>query len=121
MVAQAGHHHQKRRLAAAARADQYDEAAGFDVERDVFKRDDVLRRGPEDLSDIADFDRAGRLQRGYVRQWLHRVSTHLTSSLKVIAITAIITTPASTCFISKFSPQPPILWPMPPREASISP
>ncbi len=35
--------------------------------------------------------RGGALQRGYVRQWLHRVSTHLTSSLKVIAITAIIT------------------------------
>src|SRR5258708_2994033 len=99
MVAQAGHHHQKRRLAAAARADQHDEAAGLDVERNVFKRYDVLRRGLEDLSDIADLDRAGRLQRGYVRQWLHRVSTPLTSSLKAIAITAIITTPSSNCLI----------------------
>ena len=61
--------------------------------------DDVLRRGLEDLPDIADLDRAGRLQRGYVRQWLHRVSTHLTSSLKAIAIAAIISTPASNCFI----------------------
>src|SRR6266850_7951973 len=99
LLAQARHHHQKRRLAAAARADEYDEAAGFDVERNVLERNDVLRRGPEDLPDIADLDRAGRLQRGYVRQWLHRVSTHLSSSLKVIAITAIITTPASNCFI----------------------
>ena len=66
------------------------------------------RGGPEDLADIADRDRAGargRLERGYVRQWLHRVSTDLTSSLNVMAITAIITTPASNCFIWKFSPQ----------------
>src|SRR5439155_4297192 len=99
LLAQARHHHQERRLAAATRADQHDETAGLYVERNVFERDDVLRRGLEDLSDIADLDRTGRLQRGYVRQWLHRVSTHLTSSLKVIAITAIITTPASNCLI----------------------
>ncbi len=99
LLAQAGHHHQKRRLAATAWADQHDEAARLDVERNVLERDDVLRRGLEDLSDIADLDRAGRLQRGYVRQWLHRVSTHLTSSLKVIAMAAIISTPASNCFI----------------------
>src|SRR5438552_7186496 len=105
LLAQAGHHHQKRRLAAAARTDQHNEPAGLDIERDILQRDDVLRRGLEELPDIADLDRAGRFQQGYVRQWLHRVSTHLTSSLKAIAITAIITTPASNCFIWKFSPQ----------------
>ncbi len=33
---------------------------------------------------------------------------------------AIISTPASNCFIWKFSPQVAIWWPMPSREAYIS-
>ena len=37
-----------------------------------------------------------------------------------MAIAAIITTPASSCFIWKFSPQVAIWWPMPSREAYIS-
>ena len=108
LLAQAGHHHQKRRFSAAARAHQHHEAAGLHLERDVRQRLHVLRRRPEDLADIADGNRTGpcgRLERGYVRQWLHRVSTDLTSSLNVMAITAIMITPASNCFIWKFSPQ----------------
>src|SRR3954471_364408 len=108
-VLQPGHHHEQGRLAAAAGADQHHEAAGLDVERDVCERDDILGRGLEGTADIADLDRAGAqrgvewsdVHRGYVRQWLHRVSTHLISSLKVIAITAIMTTPASSWGIWK--------------------
>src|SRR5882757_8803692 len=95
----------------------------LDLERDVFQRDHVLRRGPENLSDVPDLDRAcarGRLERRHVRQWLHLVSTHRTSSLKVMAIAATITTPASNCLIWKFSPQLAIWWPMPSRDAYIS-
>ena len=108
LLAQAGHHHQQRRFSAAARAHQHHEAARLHLERDVRQRHHVLCAGLEDLADIADLDRAGargRLQRGYVRQWLHRVSTDRTSSLNVMAMAAIITTPASNCFIWKFSPQ----------------
>jgi hypothetical protein len=57
------------------------------------------------MRDLDGAGARGRLERGYVRQWLHRVSTDLTSSLKAIATPAIITTPASNCFIWKFSPQ----------------
>src|SRR5205807_9342965 len=108
LLAQARHQQQQARLAAAAWPDNDDETPRLDVERDVRQRDDVLRRGLEDLPDTADFNRAGPrdgLDRRYVRQWLHRVSTHRTSSLKAIAIVAIITTPANSCFIWKFSPQ----------------
>src|SRR5262249_14346235 len=116
-------HHQERGLAAAARADQHDKAPRPDVERDARQRGDVGAGGPEHLADILHLDRAGprtRLERRHVRQWLHRVSTHRTSSLKAIAMAATITTPASSCFIWKFSPQVAIWWPMPSREAYIS-
>src|SRR5579871_5384377 len=101
-------HHQQCRLAATARPDQHHEPPWLDVERHARQRDHLAACGLEDLTDIADLDRAGavsRLQRRYVRQWLHRVSTHLISSLKTIAMAAISTTPAKSCFIWKFSPQ----------------
>src|SRR5580700_11410680 len=120
---QSGEHHQQRRLSAAARPDQDDEPSRLDVERDVRQRHHVRTRSLESLADTVDLDRDGarrRLQRRYVRQWLHFVSPHLTISLKVIAITAIITTLANSCRIWKFSPQLAIWWPMPSREAYIS-
>src|ERR1700738_4384105 len=99
---QPGHHHQQRRLSAAARTDQHDKTAGLDLDRYVGQRHKVLAGGLVDLADTGDLNRAcarRRLERGYVRQWLHRVSTHLTSSLKAMAIAPIIRTPASNCFI----------------------
>ena len=65
--------------------------------------DEVLKTCPTFLTSIAPARCGFELR--HVRQWLHRVSTHLTSSLKVMAIAATITTPASNCFIWKFSPQ----------------
>ena len=65
---------------------------------------EVLKTWPTLLTLIAPARGRG-LERGYVRQWLHRVSTDLTSSLNVMAIAAIMITPASSCFIWKFSPQ----------------
>src|SRR5450755_157561 len=104
---QPGHHHQQRRLSAAAWADQHDKTAGLDLDRYVGQRHHVLPGGPVNLADAGDLNGAcaRRLERGYVRQWLHRVSTHLTISLKAMAIAPIIRTPASNCFIWKFSPQ----------------
>ncbi len=65
---------------------------------------EVLKTWPTWLTLTAPARGAGLIG-GYVRQWLHRVSTDLTSSLNVMAIAATITTPASNCFIWKFSPQ----------------
>jgi hypothetical protein len=102
LLAQAGHHHQQGRLAAAARSHQHHETAGLHFKRNVRQRHHILLAGSEDLAYMADLDGAGArggLERGYVRQWLHRVSTDRTNSLNVIAIAAIIITPASSCFI----------------------
>src|SRR5258708_7717794 len=99
---QRGHHDKGGGLPATARPHPHHEAARLHFKGEVRQRRLVLLAGPEDLADIADLYGAGarrRLERGYVRQWLHRVSTDLTSSLKAIAIAAIITTPASNCFI----------------------
>src|ERR1700761_7704362 len=98
---QAGHHHQQRGFTAAAGADENDEPSRLDLERHVGHRKHILPRSLVDLANAGELNRTGtrgRLQRRYVRQWLHRVSTHLTSSLKAIAMAAIISTPASNCF-----------------------
>src|SRR6185437_15222355 len=102
------HHHQQRRFSTAARADQHRKPARLNLEGDVGQRDDILARRAIGLADAVDLDRArarDELERRYVRQWLHRVSTHLTSSLNVMAIAEISKTPASNCGIWKFSPQ----------------